>query len=57
MQLIVECVLLSLNNTGKTHFEPRPAVSNFLKRKERQYNLPDQKTYENHSFIKMFFEK
>lgn len=40
------------NNTRTIHFNPRPTFAKFLISQKQRYNVPDQKTYKNRSFIR-----
>ena len=46
---------ISLNGRGTAFFDPRPAVLEFLKRKERRNRQPSNELYQNRDFIKTFF--
>ena len=46
---------VSLNGKGTSVFDPRPAVYEFLKRKDRRNRLPNEELYQNRDFIKKFF--
>jgi hypothetical protein len=48
-------LLVCLNGCGTAHYDPRPAVSAFLNRRERRYQNPDLKTYSGREFSKKFF--
>ena len=52
---INDSLLISLNGTGTAHFDPRPAVAEFLKKKERRFREPDFETYKNRDFVSTFF--
>ena len=45
---------ISLNGRGTAFSDPRPAVFEFLKRKERQNRQPFYELYQNRDFIQMF---
>ena len=45
----------SLNRKGTAVFDPRPAVYEFLKRKDRRNRVPNEELYQNRDFIKNFF--
>ena len=46
---------VSLNGKGTSVFDPRPAVYEILKRKDRRNRLPNEELYQNRDFIKKFF--
>ncbi len=46
---------ISLNGKGTAYFDPRPAVCQFLQKKNRQNSQPDQELYKRRDFIKKFF--
>ena len=46
---------VSLNGKGTSVFDPRPAVYEFLKRKNWRNRLPNEELYQNRDFIKKFF--
>lgn len=48
-------LIIALNGVGTAHFDPRPAVSAFLARKERRMREPDATTYKNREFVSKFF--
>jgi hypothetical protein len=52
---VTPCVLVCLNGCGTAHYDPRPAVSTFLNRRERRYQNPDISTYSGRDFAKKFF--
>lgn len=48
---------ISLNSVGTSHFDPRPAVTAFLEKKERRFRRADIEIYQTHDFTKKFFRK
>jgi len=56
-QSINSIMHISLNGKGTAFFDPRNAVAEFLKRKERRDRQPEQEIYQTRSFIKKFFQK
>ena len=46
---------VSLNGKGTAFFDPRPAVSEFLKRKQRRNSEPNYEIYRERDFVKKFF--
>ena len=42
---------VSLNGKGTAVFDPRPAVYEFLKRKDRRNRVPNEELYQNRDFI------
>ena len=46
---------VSLNGTGTAYFDPRPAVFEFLKSKDRRNREPNSEIYREREFIKKFF--
>lgn len=41
---------IALNGIGTAYYDPRPAVAEFLKKKERRYREPDLETYSHRNF-------
>ena len=56
-QSINSIMHISLNGKGTAFFDPRNAVAEFLKQKERHDRQPEQEIYQTRSFIKKFFQK
>ena len=54
-QTINSVMLVSLNEKGTAVFDPRPAVYEFLKRKERRNREPSNEHFQNQDFISKFF--
>ena len=50
-QTILSVMLVSLNGKGTAVFDPRPAVYEFLKRKERRNREPSNEHFQNRDFI------
>lgn len=50
-------MIIALNGKGTAHYDPRPAVIEFLERKERRQKLPDNELYKDQEYIKKFFSK
>lgn len=48
-------IFIALNGVGTA--EPRSAVAEFLRKKERRYGEPDFTTYSNRDFIQKFSRK
>lgn len=48
---------IALNGIGTAYYDPRPAVAEFLKKKERRYKEPDLETYSHRDFVQKFFRK
>ena len=48
---------IALNGIGTAHYDRRPAVAEFLKKKERRYREPDLETYLHRDFVQKFFCK
>ena len=48
-------LIIAVNGVGTAHFDPRPAVSAFLAKKERRMREPDFNTYKNREFVSKFF--
>ena len=48
---------MALNSGGTAHFDLRPTVAKFLKKKECRYKVPDKELYQERRFIKKFFAK
>jgi len=48
---------IALNATGTAQFDPRPAVAEFLKYKDRRYREPNTELYARREFISKFFRK
>jgi hypothetical protein len=48
-------LIIAINGTGTAHYDPRPAVALFLKKKDRRNRVPDEQLYKHHDFIKHFF--
>ena len=47
---------VSLNGKGTVFYDPRPAVPEFLKRKQRRNTEPTAEIYEERDFVKTFFK-
>ena len=47
---------VSLNGKGTVFYDPRPAVSEFLKRKQRRNTKPTAEIYKERDFVKTFFK-
>ena len=57
-QETINCVMhVSLNGHGTAFYDPRPAVFEFLKIKERRNRQPCNELYKDRDFIKKFFQK
>lgn len=50
-------LLISLNGVGTANFDPRPAVSEFLRKKERRFREPTFEIYQTRDFVSKFFRK
>lgn len=48
-------LLVALNGSGTSQYDPRAAVAEFLQRKERRFREPDISTYKAREFAKKFF--
>ena len=48
---------VSLNGNGTAFYDPRPAVFEFLRKKERRNRQPCDELYKDRDFIKKFFQK
>jgi len=48
-------LLVSLNGVGTAHFDPRPAVAEFLQKKDRRFREPTFEIYKTRDFISTFF--
>ena len=53
---IYYCMHVPLNGKGTAFYDPRPAVSEFLKRKRRRSTEPTAEIYKERDFVKMFFK-
>ena len=47
---------VSLNGKGTVFYDPRPAVPEFLKRKQRRNTEPTAEIYKERDFVKTFFK-
>ncbi len=47
---------VSLNGKGTAHFDPRQAVYEFLKQKDRRNREPRSELYQERDFVKKFFK-
>jgi hypothetical protein len=50
-------LLVALNGCGTSNYDPRPAVAEFLLRRERRFREPDVEVYQSREFAKKFFRK
>jgi len=48
---------IALNGTGTAHYDPRPAIVDFLTKKERRKREPDCDLYCEREYMKKFFRK
>jgi len=55
LQTVNDRLLIAQNGNGTDHFDPRPAVANFLCSKQRRYREPKLETYSSRPFIKKIF--
>lgn len=46
---------ITLNGIGTASYDPRPAVAEFLRKKERRYREPDLTLYQQRDFVQKFF--
>lgn len=49
-------MMVALNGEGTSTFDPRPAVADFLKMKDRRYREPDVEVYARREFAVKFFK-
>lgn len=46
-------LFVALNGVGRAHYDPRPAIAEFLmNKKERRYHEPELSIYSNREFVK-----
>ena len=50
-------LMIALNGTGTAHYDPRPAVQEFLKMHERKHGAPDLELYRNRKYMEKFFRQ
>ena len=50
-------LIIALNGKGTAHFDPRPSVAAFLRRKERRYRVPMCAIYKNREFVRKIFRE
>ena len=55
LETINNILHISLNGKGTVFFDPREAVAEFLKRKERQQSKPDTELFKCREYMKKFF--
>jgi hypothetical protein len=48
---------IALDGVGTAHYDPRPAVVQFLKMKHRKSGEPDSAVYAQRAFVKKFFRR
>jgi hypothetical protein len=48
-------LIIAMNGVGTANYDPRPAVSKFLRSKERRKKNVDLTLYKNCDFVKKFF--
>ena len=48
-------MMVALNGKGTSAYDPRPAVAEFLKMKDRRYREPDIEIYAKREFAVNFF--
>ena len=53
---IYYCMHVSLNGKGTAFYDPRPAVSEILKRKQRRNTKPSAEIYKERDFVKTFLK-
>jgi hypothetical protein len=46
---------VSLNGVGTAYYDPRPAVAEFLRKKDRRCREPDSEVYRERDFVTKFF--
>jgi hypothetical protein len=46
---------VSLNGVGTAYYDPRPAVAEFLRKKNRRCREPDREVYRERDFVTKFF--
>ncbi|CAB3999235.1 Hypothetical predicted protein [Paramuricea clavata] len=54
--ILIDRLLIHWNGVATALYDPRPAVQNFMLRKDRRMKLPVISTYTERDFIKKFFE-
>lgn len=50
-------LVIALNGCGTAGYDPRPAIAEFLTRKERRTRLPEFVDYQNRPFVQHFFRE
>lgn len=50
-------MLVALNGMGTAYWDPREAVAEFLKKKERRQKYPETEVYSQRKFVSKFFRK
>ena len=54
-ETINDRLVISVNGIGTASYDPRPAVTAFLKKKDRRNREPSSDIYQNREFIEKFF--
>ncbi|KAG5874455.1 hypothetical protein JTB14_011324 [Gonioctena quinquepunctata] len=50
-------LMIALNGQRTAYFDPRPAIADFFRRKDRRYREPTPEIYQNGDFIEKFCRK
>ena len=49
--------MINWNGSPTSEFDPRPAVANFFRNKDRRESRPTVDIYKNREFVKSFFKE